>query len=311
MEGRRGSADRGPAAAGALVRFAARAGVLGPGSGWAGTWLDVRQAARRLRRRPGFAASSIVTLGLGIAAASSVFSLVYGVVLSPLPYPESDRLVRIDHGGRGIDIGSGLGVTYGFYRYYASHLEGVASMAMYQPRELTLTGAGDPLRLEGARATPSLASVLRLRPTLGRWFTRAEGEEGGPRVVVLSHRIWRDRLGGDPAVLGSTVRLNGEPYEVVGVMDRDFAFPSADVDFWTPLAVPSTGVGGWNYQSVARLAPGATPAGLAEEIEGLYPVFREVTDDPARVRSYLDDAGIFPHIESLKADLVGDVRATL
>lgn len=290
---------------------AARAGALGPGGGWSGTWLDVRHAARRLVRRPTFAVSSIVTLGLGIAAATSVFSLVYGVVLSPLPYPDPDRIVRIDHGGTGIDIPSGLGVTFGFYRYYAEHLTGVESVAMYGPRELTLTGAGDPVRLDGVRATPSLGSVLRIRPALGRWFTRAEGERGGPRVVVLSDRVWRERLGGDPGVLGSTVQLDGEPWEVVGVMGDDFAFPDAGSDFWIPRVVPATGVGGWNEQSVARLAPGVTPTLLEKEIEGLYPTFRETTDDPGLVEGYLDDAGIFPHIVTLKADIVGDVRATL
>jgi putative ABC transport system permease protein len=290
---------------------AARAGVLGPGSGWSGSWLDVRQAYRRLMRRPAFAGASVVTLGLGIAASTAVFSLVHGVVLSPLPYPDSDRIVRVDHGGEKLGIPYGLGVTHGFYRFYAEQLEGAESIAMYQAMELTLTGAGEPVRLGGVRATPSLMAVLRARPERGRWFTAAEGEEGAARVVVLAHHVWRDRLGSDPGVLGSTVELGGDPWEVVGVMGDDFAFPASETDFWIPRVVPATGVGGWNELAVARLAPGVTPDGLAREMEGLYPRFREVTDEPGRLGGYLDDAGVFPRIVSLKTDVVGDVRATL
>ncbi len=290
---------------------AARAGVLGPGSGWSGTWLDVRQAARRLARRPGFAASSVLTLALGIAAATSVFSLVYGVVLSPLPYPDSDRVVRVDHGAEKLGYPWGLGVTYGFYRFYAARVHQAESMAMYQRMELTLTGEGDPVRLDGVRATPSLATVLRVRAEQGRWLTAEEGEVGAAPVVVLSNRVWRDELGGDPGVVGRTVELNGEAREVVGVMPADFAFPEAKTDFWVPRVVPATGVGGWNEQAVARLAPGATPASLAEEMSSLYPTLRETTDDPGRVNEYLDNAGIFPRVVTLKADTVGDVRSTL
>ncbi len=290
---------------------AARSGVLAPGGGWSGTWLDARQAVRRLVRRPTFALASIVTLGLGIGASTSVFSLVHGVVLSPLPYPESERIVRVDHGGSEIGIPYGLGVTYGFYRFYAGHLGGVEAIAMYQGMELTLTGTGDPVRLEGFRATPSLAAVLRFRPALGRWFTDSEGEPGGPLVAVLSHDTWRDRLGGDPSAVGSTVTLSGNAFEVVGVLPEDFSFPHQDVDFWVPRVVPETGVGGWNEQSVARLAPGAKPESLEREMEGLFPLFREVTDDPAGLDAYLIDAGIFPRIVPLKADVVGDVQATL
>lgn len=290
---------------------AARAGVLGAGGGWAGAWREVRHAARRLARRPAFTVSSIVTLALGIAAATSVFSLVYSVVLSPLPYPDPDRIVEVDHGAKGLGISHGLGVAYGFYRFYAGRVHTAQSMAMYDGSDYTLTGAGEPVRLRGIRATPSLDDVLRVRPLLGRWLASSDAAPGAAAVVVLSYRLWRDRFAGDRAVVGRAIRLEGEPYVVVGVMPASFAFPDARARFWIPRAVPPSGIGGWNERAVARLAPGVTPASFQAELASLLPVLREHNDDPARVNEYLDEAGIEPRIVRLKDDVVGDVRATL
>ncbi|MBW3552907.1 MAG: ABC transporter permease [Gemmatimonadetes bacterium] len=290
---------------------AARAGALGSSTGWAGTLRDVRYAARRLGRRPSFAAATILTLALGIAAATSVFSLVHGVVLSPLPYPDSDRIVVMDHGGPGLGIDRGLGVTYGFYRFYAERVGTAESMAMYSWLGLTLTGRGEPVRVEGVRATPSLQDVLRFRPLLGRWFTEEEGAPSSAPVVVLSHGLWQERFGGDPDVIGETAELEGHALEVVGVMPASFAFPSASARFWIPRGVPPTGVGGWNDMAVARLAEEATPGMLRAEMEGLLPVLRETTDDPGRVAMYLDEAKVTPRVVPLKESIVGDIRSTL
>ncbi|MFP3947170.1 MAG: ABC transporter permease [Longimicrobiales bacterium] len=290
---------------------AARAGALRPGPGLVGAWQDVRHAVRRLRRRPSFALASILTLGLGIGAAVSVFTLVHGVVLSPLPYPDSDRVVRVDHGGAGIDIDRGLGVTYGFYRFYASRVRSASSMAMYSWMDVTLTGAGEPVKLSAIRATPSLGTVLGITPVRGRWLTPEDAETDAEPRVVLSHRLWRSRFGGDPAVVGRVVRLDGVPTEVVGVAAPDFTFPSPEADLWLPRTVPPTGIGGWNAMAVARLAPGSEPNHLEREMAGLLPVLRDDNDDPARVSSFLDETGVFPRVVSLKDDMIGDVRGTL
>ncbi len=287
----------------------ARTGRLG--AIWTGTWQDVRHGARRLRRTPSFTLASILTLALGIAAATSVFSLVNGVVLNPLPYPRSDRIVYVDHGATGLGMSHGLGVTYGFYRFYADHLHSVAAMAAYQHETSTLTGAGDPVRLIGMNVTPSLQAVLRVQPQFGRWFTAAEGRPGAAAVVILSHRLWRERFQSNAAIVGTTIVLEGTPRTVIGVMPASFAFPAPEVMFWTPNVVPATGIGGWNEEAVARLARGATPATVASEITSLFPLLRRTTDDPGRVKSYLDEAGITPRIVSLKDDIVGNIRSTL
>ncbi|MDE3156381.1 MAG: ABC transporter permease [Acidobacteriota bacterium] len=287
----------------------ARAGRLG--TIWTGTSQDFRHGARRLLRTPSFTLASILTLALGIAAATSVFSLVYGVVLNPLPYPESDRIVQVDHGASGLGMSHGMGIAYGFYRFYADHLHSVTAVAMYQPEELTLTGVGDPVRLVGTQVTPSLDAVLRVPPQFGRWFSNAEGRPGAAPVVVLSHRLWRERFHSNAAIVGTTVNLEGTPRTVIGVMPASFAFPSADTTFWTPNVVPAAGIGGWSEEAVARLARGATPAALAREITSLFPLLRRTTDDPGRMKSYLDEARITPHIVGLKDEIVGNIRSTL
>ena len=139
-------------------------GRTSPAHGGDDMWQDLRYAARRLMRRPSFTFVSVLTLALGVAAATSVFTLVNGVVLSPLPYPESDRIVQVDHGGRGIGIDKGLGVTLGFYRFYRENLRSVEVMALYYFEKATLTGAGEPVQLSSAVVTASLNDVLQVRP---------------------------------------------------------------------------------------------------------------------------------------------------
>ncbi|HEY8470276.1 MAG TPA: ABC transporter permease [Longimicrobiales bacterium] len=289
---------------------AARAGALAAG-GWGGWWLDVRHAARRLARRPSFALASVLVLALGIAAATSVFTLVHGVVLSPLPYPDADELVVVDHGGHGIGFSQGLGITYGVYRFYGERARGAAGLAMFGNWTPTLTGAGEPVQLKVVRATPTLADVLRVRPALGRWFTAEEAQRGDFGAAVLSDRLWRERFGADPGIVGRMITLEGWPVQVVGVMPRGFAFPDARTDLWVARHVPPTGLGSWNDQAIARLAPGRTPADLQRELEALLPILRETSDDPARARMYFEEAKIFPRVVALKDEVVGSVRATL
>src|SRR5690606_29414948 len=184
-------------------------------------------------------------------------------------------------------------------------------LAMYGNWTPTLTGAGDPVRLQVVRATPTFADVLRVRPALGRWFTAEEAQRGDFGAAVLSDRLWRERFGADPGVVGRMITLEGWPVQVVGVMPPGFAFPDARTDLWVARHVPPTGLGAWNDQAIARLAPGRTPLDLQRELEALLPVLRETSDDPARARMYFDDARIFPRVVALKDEVVGSVRATL
>src|SRR5687768_11127862 len=162
---------------------------------------EIRQAVRRLVRTPVFTLAAGLTLALAIGANAAIFALVQRVVLNPLPYPESQQLIRVEHGIPRINVPAGIGMTSGLYYQYqrAGALEG---LAISRAGEATLVGRGEPLRIQVTRTTPTLASVLRVPPVLGRWFTDQEGGPGAPLVAILSHGLWVRRFGGDPGVLG-------------------------------------------------------------------------------------------------------------
>jgi putative ABC transport system permease protein len=231
---------------------------------------ELRYAARRLLRSPAFTLAAVLTLALAIGANASIFAVVQRVVLNPLPYPDSDRLIELDHGSHGLNMPANLGLTAGLYLQYAERARTLEGAAIFRTDELTLTGDGDPERVRCTRATPSLAAVLRVSPAVGRWFTDAEGRPGAAQVAVLSHGLWTRRYGANPRIVGTPVMLGGVPTEVVGVMAPSFAFPDPRVDLWLaePLA-RSMGFGLWNYTGVARLRAGAMLADARAELNSL------------------------------------------
>ena len=189
-----------------------------------GLALELRQAARRLRRSPIFSLAAVLTLALAIGANVAIFAVVERVVLNPLPYPESDRLIKLSHKVRRMSAPFEP-MPIGIYFQDVDRARTLAAAAAYQSGETTLTGAGEPERIESTRVTPSLLAVLKVAPADGRWFTEREGTPGAPRVAVLSHGFWLRRFGGDVGVIGRSVLLDSEPTEIVGVMPASFAFP--------------------------------------------------------------------------------------
>src|SRR5687768_8117086 len=151
---------------------------------------EVQQAARRLWRSPAFTAATILTLALAIGANAAIFAVVERVVINPLPYPESDRLIDMDLGSVTLKVSSGMGMTPGLHFIFKNRSQSLESAAIFATGDRTLLGRGDPERILVTEATPSLGTVLRVPPALGRWFTEDEGRPGGPKVAVLSHGLW-------------------------------------------------------------------------------------------------------------------------
>ena len=148
---------------------------------------DIRHSIRRLFKSPGFALAAIVTLGLGIGANTAIFSVVYGVVVNPLPYPEADRLLTMWHTAPGADIAR-LGLSFGTYHHYKKHNRTFDEMAAYQPTSFNLTGAGEPWRAAAANVTASFFDIFQ-GPVLGRGISVEEDQPGGNAVVVMSDRL--------------------------------------------------------------------------------------------------------------------------
>src|SRR5206468_12048989 len=220
---------------------------------------EIGFAARRLVRAPAFTLAAVSTLALAIAANVAIFAVVEGIVLKPLPYPDSDRLIELQHGAERLNVPSGIGMTRGLYYHYTERARTLAGIAVYDTEPMTLTGGGEPERIRVTQATPSLASVLRVTPAIGRWFGDEDGRPGGAPVVLLSYRLWQRRYGGDPGLIGRPVMLGGVQTQVIGVMPPKFAFPDPQVDAWTAIqSSRAMGFGLWNYEGVARLRSGAT-----------------------------------------------------
>ncbi len=234
---------------------------------------DARYAARMLARRPGETAVAGSTIALGVAAVTLLASIVWSVLLKPLPWPDADRLVRIyetREGGTSRFGQFGPIVTNGAYLAWSDHPGTIEAIAAWQPGERTLTGTGPAERLQLAASTASLPDVLRVRPFLGRWFDESEQDAGAP-VVVLAYGFWRDRLAARPDIAGDSLRLDGVPHTVLGVMPPEFGFPDRETRAWVPLPVPTvidpaSRSGRLRmFSAMARLRPGMTAAQAAAE----------------------------------------------
>ena len=263
---------------------------------------DIQYAFRRLFKSPGFTLVAVATLALGIGANSAIFSVVNGVLLKPLPYPESDRLVGVYHvteGQREVMSGPNFIDVTGA----AKSLENAAAV---NSTDITLTGDGEPVRLDIARVSASLFNVLRVRPMLGRTFNADENTPGKTDVVVLSHALWKGRFGGDPSIVGKHIMLDGVSKEVIGVMPAGFAYPVAR-EAWLPIKYDESFVSkqraAWYLRVVARLKPGVTPQQSAAEVETLgknlarqYPAANE---------------GVGMTTFPLQEAMVGDIRGSV
>jgi putative ABC transport system permease protein len=263
---------------------------------------DLLYALRRLRQAPGFALVAIATLALGIGANSAIFSVVNGVLLRPLPFEEPERLVMVSQTW---DRKPTVYSPQNFLDMETS-ARSFESLAVLDSGGVTLTGRGTAVRLEGAEVGAPFFGVLRVQPILGRAFLPGENEPGHNKVAVLGYRLWRERFGGDPAVVGQSVQLNRESHLIVGVAPVGFAYPEG-VEIWTPMEYDAQfrtkSRGAWYLTVIGRLKPGVAVAHAREEVSTIA----------ARLATqYKDmDEGVGATVRSLHEATVGDSRTAL
>jgi putative ABC transport system permease protein len=267
---------------------------------------DLRHAVRRLLHAPGFSLAAILTLALGIGAATAIFSVVHAVVISPLPYPESERLVRITHAAPGADIPR-LGFSLGTYVHYREHNRAFDEMAVYESFAVNLTGDGAPERVDAAYVSYTFFNLFQ-KPVLGRAIEEEDDRPGAGDVVVLSHRLWQQRYGSDADIVGTNVLLDGNAFRIIGVMPARFDVPTTETALWVPWKLDPERVtlGGFSRLGIGRLSAGVTPAEAQNDLESLLPRFAERFAD----RSYhviVENAGLTPLVIPLKDEVVGDV----
>ncbi len=246
---------------------------------------EIQQGTRRLWRSPAFTAATVLTLGLAIGANAAIFAIVERVVINPLPYPDSDQLITLDHASVVLKVANGMETSPGLYFIYKNRSRSLESAAIWGMGDRTLLGRGEPERLTTSHTTPSLAAVLRVRPAVGRWFTDEEGRPGGPKAVVLSHGLWTRRFSRNPSIVGESIVLDGQPYEVIGVMPAGFAFPFPRVEVWTTQQVDeSMGFGLFGWNGVARLRDGVSLETARAELQGLIAGMADAyPDDPRAI----------------------------
>jgi len=234
-------------------------------------WLDVRYAARTLAKKPGFAAVAIMTLALGIGANTAIFSVVHAVLLAPLPYKDSARIVRIYSGNEAFK-GFSMGVPLGDAAQIQKAVHALEGLAVYDPSDRNLTGEGEPQSVETCRVSSNFFDFLGSGPAIGRFFAEGEHTPGADRVAVIGDALWRTRFGSDPHAIGKSVRLDGIDYTIVGVTRPGFEFPTRDTKIWLPLAPTPKEAADHDmhsHQVLSRLRGGATIPQATEELKDL------------------------------------------
>ena len=244
-------------------------------------WNDIRYAIRTLAREPGFAATVVLSLAVGIGANTAIFSVINGVLLRPLPYREPERLYSIrEVVPKLTNLYPSLPVNLNHYFEWRKHCSALESVAVMRPSSMNLTGAGEPELLNSARVSANTFQVLGVVPRLGRSFLDEEDPEGHDHVVVISDSLWKRRFSADPGIVGRKILLDGKPHLVAGVLRPGFQFPrqtdlgstgiSDKLDVFKPLGYSKDDLeeiaGDFNYGGIARLRPGVAPQKAIAEL---------------------------------------------
>jgi predicted permease len=274
---------------------------------------DLRYAARRLRGNPGFTAVSVLTLGLGIGASTAIFSVIDGVLLKPLPYPQSGQIVALRHTAPGVHIDD-LNMAASLYFTYREENRVFQDVGMWLPDTATVTGVGEPEEAPALAVTNRFLPVLGVQPAIGRPFTASDDDPSSERVVILSDGYWNSRYGGDRSVLGRRIVLDGQAHEVVGVMPPAFQFMDRPVSLLVPLRVNRADIRLISFccQGVARLKPGVTLTRANADVARMLRMApAKFPMNPNFSADFWTASRIAPRLRLLKDVLVGDIGKTL
>jgi len=274
---------------------------------------DLRYAARRLRGNPSFTAVSVLTLALGIGASTAIFSVIDGVLLKPLPYPQSVQLVALWHTAPGIHI-KDLYLAASLYFTYSEENRVFQDVGMWSTGAWSVTGLAEPEEVPGLLVTNRFLPVLDVQPAFGRRFTASDDDPKSERTVMLSDGYWKSRFGADRAVLGRRIMIDGNAHAVIGVLPPSFQFMDRKVSVLLPLRLNRAEVRLISFccQGVARLKPGVTIVQANADIARMLPMApAKFPVNPGFSLKNYTEARIAPNVRLLKDVLVGDIGNTL
>ena len=274
-------------------------------------WRDVRTAVKGFVRRPFFTAVAGLTLAVGIGATTAIFSVVDGVLINPLPFPEADRIVSYNHQAPGM----GLNVpvvphSQAMYLHYLENARSLEAFAVYTQANVNLITEGDPQRLSAIVVTRQYFDALGIQPFLGRGFIDGEDRVDAEPVAVLAYSLWEQSFGSDRSLIGRLVEMDGVQRRIVGIMPEGFDF--SDAELWIPMEIDTEtpSVGALGLTGIGRLAEGATVASADVEMQDLLLRFAEANADQLPP-SIMEQMGLASDVKPLKDVMVRDVRQVL
>jgi putative ABC transport system permease protein len=273
----------------------------------------LRRISRRLLHAPLFTSVAVLTLALGIGANTAIFSVVRGVLLKPLAFDAADRLVGVWHTapGLGIETMSQGPATYFMYRENGVAFEDIG---LWDNTAVSVTGTGEPERVQALLVTDGTLPVLRIEPFIGRRFAKEEDTYNAPKRAMLAYAYWQRKFGSDPGVLGRQIVVDGEPREIIGVLPAEFRFLNYSPQLLLPFGFNRAEIrlGNFSYQAVARLKPGVTLAQANADVARMIPYLVEKFPlPPGFQKEMFNDVRLGPKVRPLSEDVIGDIGQVL
>ena len=272
-----------------------------------------KQLFRRLSASPGFTAIALITIAAGIGANSTIFGVVNGVLLKPLPYPQPDRLISVAHSAAGLHLPD-LPASPSTYFTYRDQSHSFEDIGLWTDDSVSVTGLAEPEQTPALDVTDGTLPLLGVHPVRGRLFTRKDDSPGAPSTALLSYGYWQHKFGGDSSVVGRRLMIDGEAREVIGILPRKFRFLDKDPSVILPLRLNRSKqfLGSFSYSSIARLRPGVTLRQASADVTRMLAIVnRSYQPPPGYTVKQFEDARIGPNLKPLADAVIGDIGATL
>ncbi len=280
--------------------------------------VDLKHVCRRLGRSPGFAITVVLTLAIGIGANTAVFSVLNSVLIRPLSYPEPQQLVSLHLNAPGApglaDFRDELRLSASMYLTFAAHNRAFQSLGVWQPGTVSITGIAKPEQVNAALVTDGVLQTFNVPAAAGQWLTAADQNPRGTQRVMLSYGYWQRRFGGDPNIVGRTIRVDNQPREIAGIMPRGFRVVNYDFELLVPLAFDpiKQPLAGFAYRGIARLRPGVSISQADADVARLLNVWMDSwTNGPGSDPHFYLTWKITPALKPLKDQVVGSIGNVL